>query len=64
MNVDKHKAIKEYVDLFTDEDTDCHPTVPCTEKEFIQWSLIYIGNKNISNRVLTKLKKLNKVKGE
>lgn len=61
---DKHKDIKESVKLFVDEQTDCHPVVPCTEAEFFRWARIYIGDKNISNRVLTKLKKLNKVKGE
>jgi len=58
---DKHKDIKEYVELFIAEETDCHPRVPCTEIEFFNWTRIYIGDKNISNRVLTKLKRLKKV---
>lgn len=64
MKYDKHKDIKESVELFIAEQTDCHPIVPCTESEFFRWARIYIGDKNISNRVLTKLKKLNKVRGE
>ncbi len=61
---DKHKDIKESVKLFVDEQTDCHPIVPCTEDEFFRWARIYICDRGISNRVLTKLKKLNKIKGE
>lgn len=61
MKYDKHKAIKEYTELFIDEQTDCHPIVPCTESEFFRWARIYICDRNISNRVLTKLKKLGKV---
>lgn len=60
--MDIKNIVKGFYNWFLEKNTDYHPGIPCSEKDFERWANIYIGVDNINKKVKNKLKKKGYIK--